>query len=165
MSLIRLKTHIHRSSLGMSKTIEFPPLLPDGLHARTMDQINEECVDAFPDSESRPDLIGGLRIVLETLRSVGIQGTLWIDGSFVTEKPNPNDIDVLLYIPNGEELLEMAKSELEDFRDRCMHEHRCHIFFTSDEARRDGYWRNQFGQSRDGEPKGIITMPVNGGGA
>ena len=165
MSLIRLKTHIDHASLCMSRTIEFPPLLPDGLHARTIDRINEECVDAFPDSESRPDLIGGLRSVLETLRSVGIHGTLWIDGSFVTEKLNPNDIDVLLYIPNGEELLEVAEAVLEDFRNRCMREHRCHIFFTSDEARRDGYWRNQFGLSRDGKPKGIITMPVNGGDA
>lgn len=36
-------------------------------------------------------LIGGLR-------TIGIRGSVWIDGSFLTEKIDPNDVDVLLVV-------------------------------------------------------------------
>jgi len=38
-------------------------------------------------------LIGGLRFI-------GIEGKVWVDGSFLTEKIDPNDVDILLELDN-----------------------------------------------------------------
>ncbi len=64
-------------------------LLPQGIHAATWTEITER----FGFSEHRQKLLEGLRLGLENLALAGCQ-TAYLDGSFVTQKPNPNDFDV-----------------------------------------------------------------------
>lgn len=40
----------------------------------------------------------GLEIVVKRLVSAGILGEIWVDGSFVTEKIDPSDVDLLLMV-------------------------------------------------------------------
>lgn len=64
-------------------------LLPPGIHAATWDEFGQK----FGDSSFRQKLLTGLRKGLDSLRIVGCK-TVYIDGSFVTKKEQPNDYDV-----------------------------------------------------------------------
>jgi Family of unknown function (DUF6932) len=37
-----------------------------------------------------------LETLIDGLRLIGVHGKVWIDGSFLTEKIDPNDVDILL---------------------------------------------------------------------
>lgn len=77
---------------------EFKPLLAPGRHIRTMDELERICVVPFDTSATRSRLMGQLRRLSDRL--VGRVGTfdLWVDGSFVTEKVNPEDIDLTIVV-------------------------------------------------------------------
>ncbi len=77
---------------------EFFPLLSIGIHSLTEAELKKICVDRFPDSENRPKIFAGLQQIIGKLKSSEVPGDLWIDGSFITEKPEPNDVDLLLVI-------------------------------------------------------------------
>jgi hypothetical protein len=62
--------------------------LPPGVHAATW----QEFVSRFGKTPHRRTLLAGLQAALEALRVAGCQ-TVYIDGSFVTAKPIPNDFD------------------------------------------------------------------------
>jgi hypothetical protein len=99
---------------------------------------------------------------------------LWIDGSFLTEKINPNDIDVVLVLPEGFENtateVQLAVWEWWDQEDVKAHFH-CHTFTVPRASmgtpeypfylRQHLFWQKYFGTSREGEFKGIgrILLP------
>lgn len=86
-------------------------LLPVGIHDCTFAELEA----AFgqnpwvqdPQSESRRELLcprrsslcARLQAYLEELRRVGIDAEVLVDGSFVTAKPDPNDIDRIVVLP------------------------------------------------------------------
>jgi hypothetical protein len=63
-----------------------------------LEEIAEKCVVGFPLSSSRAGIMAGLRSFVRRLQDVGIKGDIWIDGSFLTEKIDPKDVDVVLVI-------------------------------------------------------------------
>ncbi len=63
--------------------------LPVGEHLATW----PEFANRFGGNNHRTVLLGGLRSALAELERVGCK-TAWIDGSFVTSKPEPNDFDM-----------------------------------------------------------------------
>jgi hypothetical protein len=73
-----------------------PPLddatgyLPAGDHQATWTEL----VERFGGTYGRRQILQGLRFVLDQLRNRGVTHA-WIDGSFVTDKPRPRDVDVL----------------------------------------------------------------------
>ncbi len=62
--------------------------LPVGIHAVTMQTIEKY----FAWTPSREDLTNGLAEAIQNLKEAGVR-KVWIDGSFVTKKDGPNDID------------------------------------------------------------------------
>ena len=62
----------------------------------TVAQLRSLCVTAFPLSTTRADVMEGLQSVVGRLERERVYGELWIDGSFLTNKINPNDVDVVL---------------------------------------------------------------------
>ncbi len=71
---------------------EYPPLLPPGLHHMSLRELRDRCVAAFPHSWSRRTIMELLEGVLARLEAAGGAGDLWIGGSFVTEKEEPDDV-------------------------------------------------------------------------
>jgi hypothetical protein len=63
-------------------------LLPEGVHSATL----EEVVARFGFNEHRRGLLSGFIEALHLLRAAGCH-RLYMDGSFVTAKAHPNDID------------------------------------------------------------------------
>ncbi|WP_236739270.1 DUF6932 family protein [[Phormidium ambiguum] IAM M-71] len=81
----------HRSVLGCEEVIpEFDENgnLPPGVHFCEW----EEFVERFGTNDLRLRLMRGLRMAMEQLKAAGCR-TIYIDGSFVTIKPDPGDFD------------------------------------------------------------------------
>ncbi len=62
--------------------------LPPGVHKATWHEV----ADRFGTGPRRRELLAGLRAALDALRAAGCD-KVYLDGSFVTTKPNPNDFD------------------------------------------------------------------------
>ena len=78
---------------------DFPALLPPGLHTLTLPQLHELAVAPFPSDTRRQELFDKLSTWIEAIHSAGVRGVLWLDGSFLTQKPRPEDIDCVLWSP------------------------------------------------------------------
>lgn len=68
--------------------------LPTGRHVVTAQEFRTHFVDAFPGSATRERLFRRWEKHLEALTSVITVEAQWIDGSFVTDKLDPGDIDL-----------------------------------------------------------------------
>jgi hypothetical protein len=64
------------------------PVLPPGKHEASLSDVES----AFSLNAWRRELFGGLILACTKLRAAGC-ATLYLDGSFVTGKPKPNDFD------------------------------------------------------------------------
>ncbi|MFQ5565548.1 MAG: hypothetical protein ACE5EU_04215 [Paracoccaceae bacterium] len=63
--------------------------LPPGEHEATLDEIEQRFGSA---NAVRRRLMGGLRRAAANLAAAGVR-KIWVDGSFITSKAHPNDID------------------------------------------------------------------------
>lgn len=86
----------------LSARLAIPPLsvdglLPPGIHASTLVEVEEQFGS---DTARRRQLFAKLRSFLDFVRTFGVFSTVIVDGSFVTDKPDPGDIDVVLVLPN-----------------------------------------------------------------
>ena len=73
----------------MIPTFTADGLLPEGVHPATL----QEVLERFGGNERREQLLNGLVEALRLLRAAGCR-RVYINGSFVTSKERPNDIDV-----------------------------------------------------------------------
>ncbi len=71
--------------------------LPEGLHEASEDEVITRFGASTP---RRVYLMGRLRRWLDLARAVGAR-RFFIDGSFVTEKAEPGDVDAVVWLPDG----------------------------------------------------------------
>lgn len=160
--------------MAITPITEDAPILPIGLHIVSLEDLEEICVRRFTGSTTRNQLMTGLRYVVERLMGCGITADIWINGSFLTEKQNPNDVDMVLRIPiqiidNGtheqRELVDWVGSNLK-------RDHYCdsYVYVVYPEGHQcatysvymDAYWIRQFGFSRGQQTKGIAVLEIGG---
>lgn len=79
---------------------DFPPLLQPGMHNVTIQELHALAVAPFDHDQQRQDLHEKLVAWIGALQATGVGGTLWLDGSFLTNKPGPADIDCVLWNPH-----------------------------------------------------------------
>jgi hypothetical protein len=75
-------------------------LLPPGVHTCTLQEIRER-FGSFKRSELRSRLFERLEAFAREAKSGGIVRALIANGSFVTDEPKPNDIDLADVLPAG----------------------------------------------------------------
>ena len=75
-----------------------PPIFPPGLHQMAIETLEETFVAPEFDTPLRRRLTTQLRLFVGVLANLGVHGDIWIDGSYVTKKPNPRDVDVVLLV-------------------------------------------------------------------
>lgn len=78
---------------------DFPALLAPGIHTLTLPDLYALAVAPFQSDARRQDLFEMLTTWTSAVRASGAGGMLWLDGSFLTEKPMPDDIDCVLWNP------------------------------------------------------------------
>ena len=66
--------------------------LPNGIHELSLDEIEDEFVNGK--SQRRHDIFENYKGHLKEIKDTNCCLNHWIDGSFVTLKENPNDIDI-----------------------------------------------------------------------
>ena len=77
---------------------EFPPLLPHGLVPHSLPELEQLTVACFPASQTRPALWQSYLLITELRTYKLLPSKLWIDGSFLTHKVDPDDIDLCIEI-------------------------------------------------------------------
>ena len=136
--------------------------LPPGIHACTW----EEFVERFGDTPYRLTLTKGLKIAIQQLADAGCQ-TVYIDGSFVTNKLVPGDFDAC-WDANGVDInklktLAPTLLEFSDKRAAQKAQYGGEFFPAGWPADSIGTLFLEFFQKdRDGNPKGIISINVVG---
>ena len=153
--------------------MDFPALLPHGLHPTTWAVLEAMCVKGIPLSTSRPTLLAGLRALVDRLVAEGVTGELWVDGSFLTQKIDPADVDIVLHLSpttftSGtatlQDLLRRIGSRDAAIRADVRSQYHCDSYLCFDVPPVPrAYWEGQFGRDRDGKPKGIAVLSIPGG--
>ena len=125
------------------------------------------CVDRFPASLSRARLLQSLNEVADMINATGIHGDIWIDGSFVTEKLNPDDVDLILII-TAQQLRSFDATQrtfFNWFRTTSLYnQYRIDNYtLVRDDSVVEteyfyAYWLRQFGFSRGDEMKGLAVI-------
>lgn len=160
--------------------MEAIPLLKPGFHKLNDLELKSLCVSKFSSSKSRIQLYDNLILLLSRLRAFNTSYSfieeIWIDGSYVTEKINPNDIDILLVI-NSQILDNIIPESIKNTLFPLLHRNYVKENFNVDllilfrnnavvnglsynEMR--SYWRGWFSFDRHENPKGVVTLDVNG---
>ncbi|MES2939202.1 MAG: hypothetical protein V4864_16065 [Pseudomonadota bacterium] len=125
-------------------------------------------VSAFPGHPRRAALYGLFAGWASRLRNLGIGGSLWLDGSFLTSKTDPDDIDLVLWSPTqGKPLKLTEQKEVVDLLDhgasKILYRLDLYVEMTTvlTDAKRKAYWMSVFGRCHDGvTPKGIAEVAL-----
>jgi hypothetical protein len=73
-------------------------LLPEGIHDCTLEEIGAR-FGRFQKTDRRVQLFTKLCALVQEEQRAGIAIEIFIDGSFVTDKATPGDIDLVLVVP------------------------------------------------------------------
>lgn len=148
--------------------------LPPGFHDWTFEEAGERFVRAFTESRTRARIWSGYSKLCNELLTIIDECELWLDGSFVTFKPNPGDLD-LLVVAEKSDLDRLPEASYRRFRELVdgsgtRARYACDSYLLKkvssddpwyDEYRaRRKYWMGEFGFDRDDHPKGIIRVRV-----
>lgn len=147
---------------------EYDPLLPAGIHQMTLAQLKTGFVDKFPGSKRREEIFQHFVDFLRFVTLIDVIEEIWIDGSFVTEKDEPDDIDAFAFasasvvnsLPHDRKnYMRMIFSDPITTKIRFMTDIR---FCTIEDQNMRSYWRGWYCFTRDEKPKGAIALKVKG---
>ncbi len=132
--------------------------LPPGEHLASLDEV-ETVYGSF--TERRKLLMRGLRNAVSSFELSGVR-RLWINGSFVTDKDEPNDIDGCWEYTSSVDTEKLDPVFLRSRKD--MKEKYGLDFFISNvvEAGSGLPFPKFFQVNRDGDPKGIVVVKLRG---
>ena len=147
---------------------DFPPLFSPGIHSLSLAELEEIAVTPFQNDAQRVRLFLLFAQWIQRLQALHVSAILWIDGSFVTEKNSPGDIDCMMWVPSSAMALSAAQqSEIEKLVDRLTLKTQFGIDFylespSSDEKfHREAYWKGVFGFQHDGKSaKGFVELSI-----
>ena len=139
----------------------YPPLLPAGFHRFTLDELAHTFALPFGNSRRSPVLVDGLKRFVTKLLAMGVVGELWFDGSFVSTKIEPDDIDLVVVLDANafSKLSAKKRGAIERAFDPTLARvmYKCDVYWVlSSDVAWVTYWRGWFGFQRDGKsPKGL----------
>ena len=150
------------------KKEDFPPLLPPGIHAVTLAELQAIAVTPFVADARRALLFASFKQWLQNLQSLHVSAILWVDGSFLTSKNGPDDIDCIMWNPNATgNLTDEQKLEVRELTDRDTVRRRFKLDFYMeapnfrDTLHRQAYFKGLFGFQHDGKtPKGFVELTI-----
>ena len=134
-----------------------PPLrldgtLPPGEHAIT---VIDEVFVLFPASNARRAVLNSaLTLLLEVASRLKIGTSVVIDGSYITSKPEPEDIDIALLSTGQNETVTLQRLHAEGI-DLVLLD----IFVSTTQADFDR-WRQFFSADRTGQARGVVTYTL-----
>ncbi len=142
------------------------PLLAPGLHDVQESDLDNHFLSQFTGSTTRPVLIQGFRSYLQALKQFRVAFEIWIDGSFVTNKQDPSDIDLVIFASQADlnslptpDQQSLARLLLD--RASVKKAVGCDVLFSvAEDQNMRSYWRGWYGFDRLETPKGIARIRV-----
>ena len=134
--------------------------------------LSELCVTRFPLSKRRESIMHSLEALLANLSSAGVKAEAWINGSFLTEKIDPDDVDLVVLVQQpdwpsdqgGKEAL--ARVARQEFKNPLKCDSYLSIEYPAGHPlnafglKQRDYWLKQFGESRGGTNKGLAVLDI-----
>jgi len=148
--------------------------LDPGIHEADLSAIEEHLVRGFPTSTTRPLIIEGYRRHRAEMRSINIDVEQFLNGSFVSTKNDPGDIDLVCFADADtvDNLSSVDKKKLLSLMlgSQTKTTHYCDAYFCPMVPQTDPryakvrqtrkYWMEEFGFDRQDRPKGIVRTTV-----
>lgn len=146
--------------------------LEPGLYPMDLNEIENILVTPFPHSSTRPSVMSGFRRHTADLQALVDEYTQFIDGSFVSNKNDPGDIDLVCFI-DGDKVDALSPPQQAMLRELLLGpvtkaSHYCDAYFCPSypdtHANYDSYrskrkyWMGEFGYDRFDVPKGIVVV-------
>lgn len=150
---------------------QYGHIKPDKVIPISLIEIEVFFVNVFPQSETRLELFTTLTHYIRDLQTiVGTSLHIFINGSFVTQKENPNDIDLVVFVDY--DIFMQNESKLFEFR--CNLRHRKLVKYIGIDAYIEKiypqehphyhldylHWMNFFSKDRKGRKKGFLLLDV-----
>ncbi len=146
--------------------------LEPGLHVYTFNGLVEDFVAAFSASHTRKEIIEDFRSFFISLKNQGyVLFEIWVDGSYVSSKVNPNDMDIVIFLSYDSSVrarsdwgnICLTSGKIDPYYEIWIEDAKQHML--QDEiwklTNRRNYWKGQFGFDRNDNPKGIIKIDPN----
>ena len=132
--------------------------LPPGEHPCTWEQLENR----YATTAHRIRLLNGLQAALTNLKQAGCQ-TIWINGSFISHQPRPNDYDACWDLDQVDpDALEPTLLDFRHPRSAMKHKYRGDLFIADLPATPHGETFLEFFQrDRDNRRKGILRLDLN----
>ena len=122
--------------------------LPLGIHPCRLAELAERFGKGSPEREVE---VQELERFLEWAKRAGVRRVI-INGSFVTAKPAPNDVDVVILpgpgYPGDQATADEANTVWPFLQ----------VLVAADEADLENWATSDFGTDRDGRPKGVVEV-------
>lgn len=151
--------------------------MAQGFHQMTVEQLRELCVRKFPGSTVRGEIMAGFEAIYERAISVCLEGVAWVDGSFLTEKIEPGDIDFIIltdsrFYDEGTSEQKQFIDWMIDNEDEPKKSFYCHTdvvllypssspWHSLNESNKKHWQENVYGFSvATKEPKGIVVVSI-----
>lgn len=146
--------------------------LEAGIHDITMEELQDIFVNSFPSSNTRPVIFSGYYSHDSHLKELNITIEKFVDGSYVTKKNDPRDIDFLciadaLEVDNLPDDKKHLLSNLID-NECCKNAYMCDVYFLASLPEDHPnypqyrcmrkYWMGEFGFDRQERAKGFVRM-------
>jgi hypothetical protein len=132
-----------------------------------MEVLKRHFVDAFPKSKTRARLYTNFEKYIDQLqKEVFPWFEVWLDGSFVTAKENPNDLDIVVLLDY--QVQQIKRKELEKYYSFSLEKEGIdayivpvfaeeHTFFEVSESQK-ALWLKRFTENRNEGLKGFLVM-------
>jgi hypothetical protein len=131
-----------------------PLIQQPGPQLKTVAELHRMCVSAAP-SERRTKLWEGFAALYNRMIDAGLSGLeLWVDGSFLTEKPAPRDVDCALWLPQShvDNCTDQQYHELQQLGDKqaISRKYQVDLYLIPPEAQNNLiYWEALFSMTKD----------------
>lgn len=150
----------------LSPLVDFPAVLELGIHKKTMTEFEAWVTTQFPNPEPRVRLLKHFQKLTIKIQEFKIPFDVWIDGSFLTTKPQPLDIDLLI-LAKKRDVNKLSLDQQDRFYSFFSNENKhnikmlysCDMSYIIKGQKRDyDFWYSWFSKSRQGQPKGFISI-------
>lgn len=147
-----------------------------GIHEYSYEEFEEQFVNKFLTSSTRSEIYKNLKEWLKLLMDILPPRYVWLDGSYLTTKMDPNDIDLVVFY-RPEDIVALGHegtNELDMVINQLSINYNCDAYFcySLDHLPEDvisanfkgqqkimqTYWMGQFCFDRSRKPKGIIEF-------
>lgn len=132
--------------------------LPEGHHPAAWDEV----VATFGGSGEgrRAALTRALLDLRDALAALGVTGSLLLDGSYISDKPEPGDFDVLLIGPPDIQSRKDTEPALSDLLDaeRAERERGCSLYFAPEDSPVLEILRTLWDETKRGVAKGCVEV-------